>query len=179
MINQLYALVAPVLFCSDHVMRSGRHFAAFSGLPSSFEDSGSIDFGIVRPIQINKSDFADGELKVFSPMMMKFREYLRGRRTERWGDSTVHCCAVSTTRYFRWYDWTGNGECGSQISSFQHGVTTGLLLDLDEGMLSIYQNGQRLAILKDGLSGEYCWFASAFRSDISSMSIQRDPAPEI
>ena len=162
-------------FCSDHVMRSGRHFAAFSGLPSSFEDI--IDFGIVRPIQINRSDFADGELSMFSPAMVKFREYLWGKRSGRWGVSTIHCCAMDSDGSLNCLDWTSNKQ-SSWIDSFQRGVTTGLLLDLDAGMLSLYQNGQRLATLKHGISGEYCWFASAFNSN-SSVSIQRDhPAPE-
>ena len=38
--------------------------------------------------------------------------------------------------------------------------TIGLLLDLDEGTLSIFKNGRRLGVMKDGLDGEYCWFAT-------------------
>jgi len=89
-------------FCRDHEMRAGRHFAVFSD--SSFE-RGRIDFGIVRPIQINQSDFADGELRMFHPAMFQCREYLRGKRTGRWSDSTVHCCAMNTTGPFS--DMTG------------------------------------------------------------------------
>ena len=100
--------------CSDHVMRSGRHFTVFSGLPTW----NGIQFGIVRPIQINRSDFADGELSIFSPSMAKFREYCMSKRTERWGDSTVHCCAMGTT-VFSWYDWTSNGQ-STLIGGFQH-----------------------------------------------------------
>ena len=33
----------------------------------------------------------------------------------------------------------------------------GLLLDLDEGTLSVYINGRRLGTMMSGLSGEYCW----------------------
>ena len=53
----------------------------------------------------------------------------------------------------------------------------GLLLDLDEGTLSMYQNGQRLATLKDGLSGEYCWYAGVDSSS-ESISIERGLAPQ-
>ena len=35
--------------------------------------------------------------------------------------------------------------------------TLGMLLDLENGTLSLYQNGRRLGTLKDGLAGEYCW----------------------
>jgi len=34
-----------------------------------------------------------------------------------------------------------------------------MLLDLDSGTLSVYQDGLRLGTLKDGLAGEYCWTA--------------------
>ena len=161
-------------FCSDHVMRSGRHFAVFSGFTWIQHD-----FGIVRPVQINESDFAVGQLNEFSPTTPKFREYLRGKRTGRRGNSTIDCCAMDTAGFFRWQDWTSNGRRQStKIDGFQLvGVTFSLLLDLDEGMLSVYQNGQRLATLKDGLSGEYCWFVTACWSS-SSFSIQRDQAPE-
>lgn len=38
----------------------------------------------------------------------------------------------------------------------------GLLLDLDEGTLSVYKNGRKLGIMKRGLAGEYCWVVSVF-----------------
>ncbi|EJK46474.1 hypothetical protein THAOC_34857 [Thalassiosira oceanica] len=44
--------------CSNHVMRSGKHFAVFIGC-------GSI--GVIRPVQIKMSDFGEGELDCFSP----------------------------------------------------------------------------------------------------------------
>ena len=47
----------------------------------------------------------------------------------------------------------------------------GMLLDLDEGTLSVYQNGRRVGTLKDGLAGEYCWCAGFFCS--GDVSIQR------
>ena len=33
----------------------------------------------------------------------------------------------------------------------------GLLLDLDEGTLTVYKDGTRLGVMMDGLSGEYTW----------------------
>ena len=35
----------------------------------------------------------------------------------------------------------------------------GLLLDLDEGTLTVYKDGTRLGVMMDGLSGEYTWVA--------------------
>ena len=80
-----------------------------------------------------------------------------------------------TDGFYYWYDWTGgyekavnwegrgdyDGECN----------TLGMLLDLGEGTLSVYQNGRRLGTLKDGLAGEYCWIAGFFGS--GDVTIQR------
>ena len=35
--------------------------------------------------------------------------------------------------------------------------TIGMLLDLDEGTLSVYNNGRKLGVMKRGLAGHYCW----------------------
>ena len=48
--------------------------------------------------------------------------------------------------------------------------TIGLLLDLDEGTLSVFKNGRRLGVMKDGLGGEYVWFVSVFSACLISMS---------
>ena len=39
------------------------------------------------------------------------------------------------------------------------GDEVGMLLDLDEGTLTIYKDGKKLGV-KYGLAGEYCWVAS-------------------
>ncbi|EJK60687.1 hypothetical protein THAOC_18913 [Thalassiosira oceanica] len=155
--------------CSNHVMRSGRHFAVFTG--KGF-------FGVVRPVQIKMSDFGEGELDEFCPSLDRFWEYLLGQRTDRWTDSNVHCCYVSISISGNFgnsfcYDWTSI-QPGMWINGLRYNTQIGLLLDLDEGMLSMYQNGQRLATLKDGLSGEYCWYADVCAVTIS---IERGLAP--
>ena len=68
--------------CSNHVMRSGRHFAFFT-----YAVFGRI--GVVRPVQINEADFGDGDLDYFSPGSRRYWEYLIGQRTDRWTDSNV------------------------------------------------------------------------------------------
>ncbi|EJK72693.1 hypothetical protein THAOC_05751 [Thalassiosira oceanica] len=167
--------------CSHHVMRSGKHFAVFTGLEGFF------NIGVVRPVQIISSDFFQGVpiffreevLEIFSPGLQRFWEYLLGQRTARWTDSNVHCCSVSkavVAGKFFWYDWRRSKQEVS-IDGLQSNTPIGLLLDLVEGTLSIYQNGQRLATLKNRLSGEYCWFATV--SGVSqSIAIERGLAPE-
>ena len=78
-------------------------------------------------------------------------DQLRGKSTDRWGDSNVHCCYVNDSGYFYWHDWTSHHPYSGRVDSFQQGIPIGLLLDLDEGTLSIYQRGQKLATLKDSL----------------------------
>ena len=47
----------------------------------------------------------------------------------------------------------------------------GMLLDLDSGTLSVYQNRQRFGIVTYGLAGEYCWLAGVHSA--GDVSIQR------
>ena len=53
--------------------------------------------------------------------------------------------------------------------------TVGLLLNIDEGTLAVYKNGVRLGILKEGLSGEYCWYTTLY--DHSTVRIERGTPP--
>ncbi|EJK44796.1 hypothetical protein THAOC_36636 [Thalassiosira oceanica] len=151
--------------CSNHVMRSGKHFAIFTGRDL---------FGVVRPVKVRRSDFGEGELYRFSPSMRNFWEYQLRQRTARWTDSNVHSCYLSTDGIYCWDDWAIDRPTMS-IDGFQRNTPIGLLLDLDEGSLSVYQNGQRLQTLKDGLSGEYCWFATVW--ECSSISMERGLTP--
>ena len=58
--------------------------------------------------------------------------------------------------------WKGYGDFNGDCR------TLGMLLDLDNGTLSVYQDGQRLGTLKDGLAGEYCWFVGFWsKGDVS------------
>ena len=45
-----------------------------------------------------------------------------------------------------------------------------LKVDLDEGTLSVFKNGRRLGVIKDGLGGEYCWFVSVWSACTISIS---------
>ena len=158
--------------CSNHVMRSGRHFAVFVKLTTIFDA-----VGVVRPVQINRSDFDDG-LREFSPTMPRLLEYLRGKQTDRWNDSNVQCCAVAVDmhRGIFWSDWTRDEE-STRVEGFHSGLPFALLLDLDDGTLSVYQSGRSLGVLKDGLSGEYCWYATVRVSFGDPITIERGLDP--
>ena len=143
-------------------MRAGRHFAVFTQ-----GDAAHGMIGIIRPVQFNGSSFTE-----FGPSNGKHRAYLSSKRTDRWSESNVHCCCVwGTFGEVYWQDWKRK-ERTKKIDGIQSRTPIGLLLDLDEGALSVYQNGERLAVAKDGLSGEYCWYTELYIGG-SFVTIQR------
>ena len=54
--------------------------------------------------------------------------------------------------------------------------TIGMLLDLDEGTLSVYKNGRKLGVMKRELAGHYCWVVSL--RNRSQVTIKRETVPE-
>ena len=134
---------------------------------------------MIRPEQIDRAVLQDVEQYNFYAGERRLQEYMRGKRTDRWGNSNVHCCCVSTDGLFYWHDWTCYRR-GSEVHGFQPCIPVGLLLDLDEGTLSNYQRGHKLVTLKDGLSGEYCWYTTTYSvgATISTISIERGLAPD-
>ncbi|EJK72162.1 hypothetical protein THAOC_06333 [Thalassiosira oceanica] len=170
---------------SGHAMRGGRHFVEFT---ITYEDQYStyVHLGVIRPVSLtNDSDLeADwrgnvNPIYVSSCRKPQLSEKLRSQRTAKWGDSEVHCCGYycfggrcegtdwdTKVTYSEWHGHEGLDGSG----------TIGLLLDLDEGTLSVFKNNRRLGVMKDGgLSGEYCWFVSVYSPCVISMSKSRVP----
>ena len=168
---------------SGHAMRGGRHFVEFTLTKNEGEPL--IDLGVIRPVSLTNGIGleSDWEGRVV-PMLVRsnhkpaLSEKLRSRRTARWGDSNVHCCTYycGTGRCY-WTDWDNR----ERISDWQgrqglaESGTIGLLLDLNEGTLSVFKNGRRLGVMKDGLDGEYCWFATV--RSACAISITKGRAP--
>jgi len=67
----------------------------------------------------HEPDFDGGELSSFSPGLTRFWGYLKGKQTERWGASNVHCCNVDTFGGFEWFDWTQPGNRAEQSLVFK------------------------------------------------------------
>jgi len=59
--------------------------------------------------------------------------------------------------------------------SMSSGDELGILLDLDEGSLSVYKNGRKLGVMKRGLAGPYCWVVSMYIGD--QVTIKRGTVP--
>lgn len=154
--------------CSNQIMRSGKHYATFELTGCG----GCIYFytGIIRPM---RKFWGNTGLKQFFPCVCPsfeaFSSLLLEEDTgDRWGESNVHCCT-----YFNyegtcsWTDWREPDDenqsdvdwSGMEGTDIEDG-TVGMLLDLDEGTLSVYLNGRRLGVMMRGLAGEYCWMAT-------------------
>ena len=56
------------------------------------------------------------------------------------------------------------------------GDRIGLLLDLDQGSMTVYKNDERLGVMATGLSGEYSW-AVSLRQQGSSTRIEPATLP--
>ncbi|EJK53040.1 hypothetical protein THAOC_27593 [Thalassiosira oceanica] len=168
---------------SGHVMRGGRHFVEFE--IENDERDIALNLGVIRPVSLTdgidlEAEWGGRVLPVrASSRQPTLAEQLRSQRTARWGDSNVHCCT-----YFCfggsccWTDWNTEEDFSDWQGSegFRRGSgTIGLLLDLDEGTLSVFKDGRRLGAMKEGLGGEYCWFVTA--DSPCTISISRGRAP--
>ena len=168
---------------SGHVMRGGRHFVEFK-IAADEQNTPYIYVGVLRPVSMtNGIDVeADWEGHVYPIVSSSYKssaaEKLRSQRTAKWGDGNIHCCSYycdggSCT----WTDWNYDehypdwqGRDGLTGSGF-----IGLLLDLNEGTLTVFKNGRRLGVMKNGLGGEYVWFVSVWSDCTISMSKGRAP----
>ena len=61
-------------------------------------------------------------------------------------------------------DWGGGStdrEPWDGMERVSGSCKIGMLLDLDEGTLSVYKNERKLGVMKRGLAGHYCWVVSS------------------
>ena len=165
---------------SGHTMRGGRHFVEFS-ITNDEGYTNAVCLGVIRPVSLTngidlKADWRGpvDPVTVVSWDSPAISAKWRSQRTAKWGDSNVHCCTYCcSTGQCYWTDW----HYDKNASDWQgrdglggSGGTIGLLLDLDEGTLSLFKNGRLLGMMKDGLSGEYCWSVSVYSTCTISMS---------
>lgn len=118
--------------------------------------------GIIRNIE----SWDRKALKKFSPFASKHRRTLLAEKSDQWGSSSVHCCAIrigsgrihSTSWSSSEPSYIGGGDTWAGMGRYQSGETTTIrmLLDDDNGTLSVYQDG-RPYVIKTGLTGSYCW----------------------
>jgi hypothetical protein len=82
-----------------------------------------------------------------------------------------HCFyrTISGTRYPGHHNWEG------RQGAREDGDRIGMLLDLDQGSMTVYKNDERLGVMATGLSGSYSWAVSLYK--YSSARIESVPPP--
>ncbi|EJK45604.1 hypothetical protein THAOC_35775 [Thalassiosira oceanica] len=168
---------------SGHVMRGGGHFVEFE--ITSDGQSPFIHLGVVRPVSLTDGIDVEADWEgLVSPVAVSscyrpaVAEKLRSQRTAKWGESNLHCCTYySYHGKSFWTNWdNGKGSTDWQgKEGLQGSGTIGFLLDLDEGTLSVFKDGRRLGVMKEGLGGEYCWFVTV--ASLCTINISRGRAP--
>ena len=159
---------------SNNILRAGKHYASFHFVNAE----GWVGVGVMRPGQaIEKRRILMGPT---------YREFFKNfsRRLghgECNNDNSIHCC---------FYD-TGDGRCHSSdwahvynpepgiswdgMERLSSGDELGMLLDLDEGTLSVHKNGRKMGVMKRGLAGPYCWVSTTRGSN--TVRIKRGKIP--
>ncbi|EJK60811.1 hypothetical protein THAOC_18778 [Thalassiosira oceanica] len=162
-----------VAVSGSYVMSSGAHYVEFliTGTPY---------IGIVRPMPGLDAGAYQGDFQWFNVGL--FPDFL-AQRSDDWGNSEVHACEYDCENgkmsFTDWDDdqfdieWEGMESC-------QSGDTLGMLLDLEQGTLTVYKNNRRLGVMKTELSGPYCWYASLVNrlSVADAVSIKRGTLPD-
>ena len=153
---------------SNYEMISGIHYAEFhiaAGRPK---------IGIVRPMpNLAPVRYAYDAFSFFKHSL--FDDFLAAR-TDEWGTDNVHACIYNA--YASWTNWDDEVQIfGSWrgMEGCEAGDTVGMLLNLDEGALTVYKNNRRLGVMKDGLSGSYCWYAVC--TGEATITIKKNEAP--
>ena len=161
-------------------MRAGSHYA-------EFEIAETPVIGIVRSMpNLDVAAYAGRYLNWFdSRLCPDFLLALQGiaARIDDWGNGNAHATVRVCNYNCRdgkviWTDWerenTGFEEWEGMEAS-RSGDTVGMLLNLDEGTLTVYKSNRCLGVMKDGLSGSYCWCASVIEDD--TVAIKRSKHP--
>ena len=142
---------------STTVMRAGCHYAQFTlvdpGVSEDADEEGDVMVGVIRPGWKN-DEIHDDVVEVVAYGVE--------------GHCFYHTC--------RGYCYPGTCEWEGRTSANTPGDRIGLLLDLDQGSMSVWKNDAKLGVMKVGLSGEYCWAVSMFFEG-SNVWINAAPAP--
>ena len=152
---------------SNNILMAGKHFASFEVSSSSFP---FIMLGVMRPGQANQCPH-------FQAPVFDFYQNFSWKREDC---NSIQCCMYDASNGNCYTsDWERNSPTvetwdGMESSMPEIGILLdlgdwegmdamrfdgeiGMLLDLDEGTLTVFQNGRKLGVMKRGLAGPYCW----------------------
>jgi hypothetical protein len=153
---------------SKVVMRSGRHFAQFTVLTPCSPSSWQLAAGVIRPgwdvgpeggVNAEAPEDVDGHC---------FFSNNEGRCYPGFGYPKGYETYSFYINYHWWEGMQPAREPGDRI---------GMLLDLDQGSMTVWKNGEQLGVMVvEGLTGPLCW-AVSMRGQGSSVRIESAPAP--
>jgi hypothetical protein len=158
--------VDEALAASGVPMRAGRHFAIFTLV--DVDVNGTL-LGVIQP-----------------KMVETVSKAIKAGEDERLSDCSCFLDTSDGSRFCgAWEFVTGTYNAGGgwagQYNAWKSGDCVGMLLDLDQGSLTVYCNNVRLGVMAVGLSGEYCWAASLGAPDMAPavmcVSIESAPVP--
>ena len=156
---------------SNNILRAGKHYTTFV----SQSNDVNLMVGIMRPGQANQNVLG-------VPLWKKFYQKFSRRLVhgECNNENSIQCCMYNNMNgYCYLSDWVDsfNNEIESWEGSegMSLGDDVGMLLDLDEGTLSVYKNGRKLGVMKRGLAGPYCWVVSLYLGN--QVTIKRGTIP--
>ena len=108
----------------------------------------------------------------------KYPDFL-AQRSDDWVGNVNTChfrsLALGSISWTNWDDEDHRHVGWEGMEGITTGDILGMLLNLDEGTLTVYKNNRRLGVMKDGLSGPYCWYAAVFQR--GSVAIKRGEPP--
>ena len=134
---------------SNNIMMAGKHYVSFEGYYET-----DLLLGVMRPGEAMQSAKGD-------PLLPGFFDHFTQRKESRQYNNSVNCCIYSAYNGYCWsHDWgevNSDRETWDGMEALSSPCKIGMLLDLDEGTLSVYKNGSKLGVMKRGLAGHYCW----------------------
>ena len=153
---------------SNNILRAGKHYASFI----LCNDMNYLFVGVMRPGQANKNARGIPTDEEF------YQHFSRNIRRGEHNNGSECCLYISHSGRCLSSDWDNSLESSSDWEGrgiMSPGDEVGMLLDLDEGTLSVYQNGKKLGVMKKGLAGQFCWVVSLHRG--MQVSMKRGSIP--
>ena len=138
-------------------------------------DHPSVLLGLMRPGKAHQNTRGYPVEKCF------FQHFYRKEVGRHDNNNDVQCCLYyahgGTCHLSDWEDYNGDppdGKTWDGMERMSYGDKMGMLLDFDEGTLTVYKNGRKLGVMRSGLAGPYCWVVSLLRG--TSVTIKRGTA---
>jgi len=154
---------------SNNILRAGKHYVTFIG--ENYPTPSPI-VGVMRP---GEADQGASGLPLYCDFYQNFSQ-----RFGKYNNSNVNCCLYNAHNGLSCgSDWEGSRPDiianWDGMESMSTGDELGMLLDLDEGTLTVYKNGRKLGVMKRGLKGPYCWVVSMLKG--IQITIKRGTIP--